>query len=426
MKNELINSNAIQEINNLITILKNSHSEEQALAQIDHLFSFARDPTIYDEIDKLKKLVERSSLGIEYKDQLHYIETFLYTKEQGFVSIQDIFKGQYLNQKITKGISFLCPVLDKRTGGIQPGTITVIAGGPGSMKTTTVVNICYNALKEGKNVAYLSLEESRSQLYSKLLSRVSVDVGKPLPVQDILEHKLEKNDESFLLNEVQLFLNELSGNIEIIGEEDLLNYDICEIESKLKEVDELTQSKCKTKNNEDNHGIDILVVDHIQLLKYASTDNELSVINRYVSFFRRQSLSFLNQRRPISCILLSQVNREGITYASNDSSKKNHYGKYLMQHIAEASEIERSASYIITVYTDPMTQVSKLLKMGTLKLRGAPLLLDVVNIFADGEYYQVGEVPVPEQQDYSMDDINNTDNSQENSIAENLLSELDL
>ena len=110
----------------------------------------------------------------------------------------------------------------------------------------------------------------------------------------------------------------------------------------------------------------------------------------------------MGEEREIIIILLSQVNREGIGYAQK------HNGMYLMQHVAEASEVERASSYIITVFTDAMSQTTKLLKMGAIKLRGAQLPLDTINIFADGEYYQVGEVIPPEQQDYSASDIFST------------------
>ena len=76
-----------------------------------------------------------------------------------------------------------------------------------------------------------------------------------------------------------------------------------------------------------------------------------------------------------------------------------------MQHIAEASELERSSTYIISVFTDATTQISKLLKMGAVKLRNAALPMDTINVFADGEYYHVGISPTPTQKEYSVSDV---------------------
>lgn len=310
-----------------------------------------------------------------------------------YVPITKNFKDAYTQQAVMNGISLLCPDLDKTTGGLYPGTLCTVAGGPGSMKTTYTSNIVYNALKEGKNVLYLTLEEPPMQLYEKWLSRTSVDCGKHISHQDIKQKKLTEEDQNTLFTVVDKAFNELPGKAYLVGEQDLSNYDLTTLESKFKEVDKLAQ-------NETGKGIDILVVDHIQLLKYAVTNvQENTVINMYVSFFRQQSLSWLHEKKEISVILLSQINRAGMDYAQR------HNGMYLMQHIAEASEIERASSYIITTYTDAMSQVTKLLKVGAIKLRGAQLPLDTVQVFADGEYYQVGDATPPEQIDYSADDV---------------------
>lgn len=348
--------------------------------------------------------------------------------EASYVPISTDFKELYNSQVEFNGYSFLCPDLDKRTGGMRAGRLCTILGGPGSMKTTIAVNICYNAMKEGANIAYLSLEESPMQLYSKLLSRVSVDVGKPLTVQDITQNKLEERDKEILFDSVEKHLaDEVKGNMYIIGEQDLGSYDMSVIEGKMKEADMLAKTDSLKKDNGEDHGIDIVVVDHIQLLKYALKGrDEFSVINTYVSFFRQQSLSFLHQKREVLVILLSQANRDGVTYSQK------HDGQFLMQHVAEASEIERASEYIISTYTDAMVQVSKLLKMGALKLRGAALPLTTINVFADGQFYQVGETALPEQQEYGLSDVGidsdplTQENSSDVSNLDDLLGEFSL
>lgn len=364
--------------------------------------------TIEKQFNELKDILQKKGLGQEFKTQLDKIMLYANQKEQSYTPIIDSFKDMYLSKKAQKGISFLCPELDRLTGGIQPGTVCTIAGGPGSMKTTTAVNIAYEAVKKGKNVCYLTLEESTTQLYSKLLSRVSVDVGYKIPAIEILQHKLEDKNIKILFENVLPYLSNLPGEFHMIGERDLVSYEFVELEKQFKTIDK----NIRTRNS--NHGIDLLIIDHIQLLKYASNvKDEYRVINDYVSFFRKQSLSFLGKKQEISVILLSQVNREGLAYAQNrprtrkdgTSIGENTYGKYLLHHVAEASEVERASTYIITVFTDAMSQVTKLLKMGAIKLRGAQLPLDTIQVYADGEYYQVGDTTIPEQSEYSTTDI---------------------
>ena len=55
-----------------------------------------------------------------------------------------------------------------------------------------------------------------------------------------------------------------------------------------------------------------------------------------------------------------------------------------------------------------MSQITKLLTLSALKLRGSQLPLDVINIFADGAFYQVGDTSIPTQADYFESDICNT------------------
>lgn len=393
-------------------------SDHQAITDNEELLDYTRifvtqkqQRHISSKMQQISDKIRSQGLTEELVEEIYkYTSTMEVASD--YKSIRDEFWDIYDNQVIMQGLSFLCPALDKLTGGIQPGTLCTILGGPGSMKTTYTSNIAYNALKQGKNVLYLSLEETPMQLYSKILSRSSVDVGKPLPKDDVLLGKLEDKDKQILKNEVKPYLDGLPGQLYIVGENDLSNYALTTLESKFKEIDRKAKEEFK-KNNPDSaeeHGIDILVVDHIQLLKYAQAGlSEFSVINMYVSFLRQQCLSWLHEGKQISVIMLSQANREGIAYAQK------HNGAYQMQHVAEASEIERASTYIISVYTDGMTQITKQLKVGAIKLRGSQLPLETIDVYAEGAYYQVGDTEIPETQDYSLDDITGTVKSDYNS-----------
>lgn len=319
----------------------------------------------------------------------------------GYESIADNFLDIYEKQEKLVGISFLCPELDNLTGGITPGQVCTILGAPGSMKTTYSSNIAYNALKQGKNVLYLSLEEPSMQLFSKWLSRCSLDTRTPIPQKDVVQKTLDTKQREILFNQVYPQLNSYAGKLFILDEQQITDYSIATLESKFKEIDKLARERT-------DHGIDLLVVDHIQLLKFAVTGvDTITAINMYVSFFRRQSLNWLHEKRPISVILLSQANRAGYEYAQK------HDGLYMSQHVAEASEVERASAYIISVYTDSMTQLTNQLVLGAVKLRGAALPTSVIPIYADGSMYQVGNVVstvnnIPTGADFSsggLDDV---------------------
>lgn len=248
------------------------------------------------------------------------------------------------------------------------------------MKTTYSSNIAYGALKQGKNVLYLSLEEPAMQLFSKWLSRCSVDTGTPIPQKDIVQRNLDDKQKQILFSTVIEKFNSYEGKLYIVDEQQLPDYSITTMESKFKEIDKLARE-------ETGHGIDLLVVDHIQILKFAVSGlDTIATINMYTSFFRQQSLSWLHEKRPISVILLSQANREGYSYAQKNE------GQYLSQHVAEGSEVERASSYIVSVYTDSMSQIVNQLTLCAVKLRGSALPASVIPIYEDGSVYQVGDI----------------------------------
>lgn len=415
------------------------------------------DPIIYDKLVRFNWLVENqlgklptiSTLRVEFPDMVFdnveviqgadaltdYIHLFISQKKQQHISsklltyadtirsqgitseivediyrsvatvgvdveydnITDNFKEAYDQKVIANGIPFLCPTIDKLTGGISEGELCVILGASGSMKTTYSSNIAFNSLKLGKNVLYLSLEEQPMNLYCKWLSRASVDVGKPLEAKAIIQHTLNEKELDILFNEVEPYFKSLEGKLYIVGEQELGDYSLTSFDSVFKDID-------RRAKEETGHGIDLLVVDHIQLIKFAvSNSDPTNVINMYVSFFRQQCLSWLHEKRSIVVILLSQANREGLAYAQK------HDGEYLAQHVAEASEIIRAASYIISVFTDSDIQVTNLLKVGCVKLRGAQLPSGTINVYANGAVYQVGDGTAIESKDYNYNDIMDLD-----------------
>ncbi len=59
---------------------------------------------------------------------------------------------------------------EKLGGGIPPGSVVLLAGEPGTMKSTIAFNILYqNALRDGRTGTYISLEQGRESLTRHLI-----------------------------------------------------------------------------------------------------------------------------------------------------------------------------------------------------------------------------------------------------------------
>ena len=69
--------------------------------------------------------------------------------------------------------------VDRLFNGFKDGDLIILAARPGVGKTAFALNMAVNAAKEGKKVAFLSLEMSNSQLVQRILcSEARVDMGR--------------------------------------------------------------------------------------------------------------------------------------------------------------------------------------------------------------------------------------------------------
>ncbi len=68
------------------------------------------------------------------------------------------------NPKSTQGILTGFPSIDRMTNGMHKGELFVILGGPKQGKSMLMINMAYNAWRDGKNILFISAELPKSQL----------------------------------------------------------------------------------------------------------------------------------------------------------------------------------------------------------------------------------------------------------------------
>ena len=286
----------------------------------------------------------------------------------------DYFKKLTEQESIPKGVKFGIPCIDEVYRGLVPGDILTIAGYTGSMKTTLASNLAYNAMKEGKNVLYISLEVSRDDLMFALLSRFSfTDYTKPIMRNEIQEFAT-KNKKEFL--ELCNEYNKLEGNIRIVDEKDLNTYSITAFNELIEKINEefITRTGKKT---------DIIVLDHVQLLKFndskSAMDNPYLVVNYYTSYFREKAA-----REGYAVILVSQTSRQGYEYACKNN------GRYLETGLAEANELERASTCIVTIFVTDRGKQSKEVSVQVLKNRYGEKMEEPSQASMYAEYFLIG------------------------------------
>lgn len=294
------------------------------------------------------------------------------------------FPEQYRNKELALGFSTCVDTIDNETGGFHRGTLNTILGFAGSGKTTWAVNVAYNATFQGVNVAYISLEISKNHLICDLLSRHSNEPtfsGK-------LEHKalkhrtLDEKDEKYLFDNIYPHFAETVGkHFYIIDESDIVEYSPTFFSSILENLD-------KKFEKETGKGIDLIFVDHVQLLKASSSlgiRDTREIINLFVSFFRKHAVNFLGTKRQVCIILLSQANREGWKYA------KKHNGVYQLSALAEANELERASNIVLSIYTDESMLMANQAKVKVCKSRDSCASEETIDAYIDPATYLFGD-----------------------------------
>jgi len=206
--------------------------------------------------------------------------------------------------------------LDFKTAGFQPADLIIIAGRPSMGKTALAVNIAENAaIKDKHCVAIFSMEMPAEQLTMRMVSSLAnIDQHK------VRTGKLDGDDwERFrstvgMLQETKMFIDDTPA---------LTPAEL--------------RARCRRISRE--HGLDLVVVDYLQLMQVAGTAEnratEISEISR--------SLKAMAKELNIPVIALSQLNR---------SLESRQDKRPVMSDLRESGAIEQDADVIIFIYRE--------------------------------------------------------------------------
>ncbi len=241
----------------------------------------------------------------------------------GFVPMKDLVKEsfpkieQLFEQKrLITGVPTGFEDLDEMTRGLQGGDLIIIAARPSMGKTSLVLNISQHvATQPNLTVGFFSLEMSKESLFIRLLTSVAqIDshrlMSGAIGQKDYgrISHALET------LSAMRLFIDD-SSNIGVLE----------------------MRAKCRRLQAE--HGLDLIVVDYIQLMsgrgRFENRTLELGSISR--------SLKGLAKELSVPIIVLSQLSR-------GPESRSDHRPQ--LSDLRESGALEQDADLVGLIYRD--------------------------------------------------------------------------
>lgn len=221
------------------------------------------------------------------------------------------------NKEVT-GVTTGFTDLNKKTSGLQPSDLIIVAARPSMGKTTFAMNLCENAmLDEEKPVLVFSLEMPSEQIMMRMLASLSrVDQTKIRTAQlDDQDWARISNTMAMLKDKDNLFIDDSSG---------------------LTPMDVRSRAR---KLARERGGISLIMVDYLQLMRVPSlSDNrtlEIAEISR--------SLKALAKELNVPVVALSQLNR---------SLEQRADKRPVNSDLRESGSIEQDADLIMFIYRD--------------------------------------------------------------------------
>jgi replicative DNA helicase len=222
----------------------------------------------------------------------------------------------YERQELVTGVPTGFVDLDKKTAGLQPGDLVIVAGRPSMGKTAFALNVAqYAALERKSGVAVFSLEMSKEQLVLRMLcSEARVDQSKVRAGFAAQRDYPKLAIAAERLSEAPIYIDDTPA------------ISVLELRAKARRL-----------KRERDANLSMIVVDYLQLMRGHNSDSreqEISSISR--------SLKALAKELSLPVVALSQLNR---AVESRGGEKKP-----LMADLRESGAIEQDADVIMFLY----------------------------------------------------------------------------
>ena len=277
----------------------------------------------------------------ESEDLLEYAEREIFRLAQGrlgrsFVPMHQIVKESieivdrlFSRKERITGVPTGYRVIDDITAGLQPSDLVIIAGRPSMGKTSLALGMAeYATIRANLTVGIFSLEMSQAQLVLRMLSSQAFLDSHALRTGQLTSenwHALCAAADR--LEGAKIFIDE-SGGLTV------------------------QQMRSKARRLKAEHGLDLLIIDYLQLMQgrsdSESRQQEISDISR--------SLKALAKELEIPVVALSQLSRA----VENRTDKRP-----VLSDLRESGAIEQDADVVMFIYREEVYNPDTEDKQGT-------------------------------------------------------------
>ena len=323
---EVLASNPMSSINEYIKELKDKSSRRKLLHLSNNVKQLIENKEFVT--DKVIDFIERNIYQISTDRD---ISEFKDAKAVITDTVQYVLEMKNRKENDLSGIDTGFSSLNKKMSGLNEGDLIIIAARPSMGKTAFGLNLAQNVIKQGKGVAFFSLEMSAEQLMLRMISAETY-----IPLYKLRTGSLNDKEMELFDKATKDYSNKS------IYIDDTGSLDINQLKTKIRNL--------KKRQPE----IDLIIIDYLQLMHgKGKRDRHLEVgeISR--------GLKLLAKELNVPIIALSQLNR--MLESRSDR-------RPLLSDLRESGALEQDADVIIFIHREDVYKRKDLKKKA--KIRG--------------------------------------------------------
>jgi replicative DNA helicase len=304
-----------------------------------------------------KSPVERSIFEVSQKRSTGDFQTIASVLDRFFDQISELqeHKGRIV------GVPTGYVDLDRLTGGLQRSDLVIVAARPSVGKSALALGMAYGAaIQHKRSVGIFTLEMSAEQLVQRLLSTETGVDSHRLRLGQIDDQEWDRISRAFgKLSEANLFIDDAAA------------LSVMDVRSKARRL-------------QAEFGVDLIIVDYLQLMQARRTDNRVQEISEI-----SRGLKQLARELNVPVVALSQLSRAVETRSDH---------RPMLSDLRESGSIEQDADVVMLIYReevyDPNTDKKGIAEIHVAKHRNGPVgtvnlrFFDRTARFADLEMYR--------------------------------------